>query len=267
VGREACRYPGWQQARALLAACEGERLGARYVLALTTGMGRGELLDLRWTDVDLVVGVLAVRSTLYRAEGRLVLAEPKTARSRRLIHLTPDAVAAFRAHRYHQLQERLQLGPAWDAHDLVFANELGRPVQAQNMIRRSFYPLLGQAGVPRIRFHDLRHSTANLLLTGGVHPKVVSEILGHATVGITLNVYSHVLPAMHREAVGAMSLLLAPRPSGPDDADAESGGRRREPPRCLAAQRWSERWSTLRPPVGAVRETPGPAWCRGSGSN
>jgi integrase len=212
-----------EQARALLGACAGERLGALYVLALTTGMRRGELLGLRWADVDLVVGVLGVRATLYRAEGKLVLAEPKTARSRRLIHLTPEAVAALRAHRDRQLQERLQLGPAWDAHDLVFANELGRPVEAQNMIRRSFYPLLERAGLPRIRFHDLRHSTATLLLTGGVHPKVVSEILGHATVGITLDIYSHVLPAMHREAVGAMSLLLAPRAPGADDADVEGG--------------------------------------------
>jgi integrase len=206
-----------EQARVLLAVCEGERLGALYVLALTTGMRRGELLGLRWADVDLVARVLGVRSTLYRAEGRLVLAEPKTARSRRLIHLAPEAVAALRAHRDRQLQERLQLGPAWDAHDLVFANELGRPIEAQNMIRRSFYPLLERAGLPRIRFHDLRHSTATLLLTSGVHPKVVSEILGHATIGITLDTYSHVLPAMHREAVGAMSSLLSgsrPTPAG-----------------------------------------------------
>jgi integrase len=212
------------EARALLAACEGERLGALYVLALTTGMRRGELLALRWRDVDLVEGVLAVRSTLYRAEGRLVLAEPKTARARRLIHLAPEAVGALRRHREAQLEDRLRLGPAWDDQDLVFANELGRPVEAHNMIRRSFHPLLERAGLPRIRFHDLRHSTATLLLSSGVHPKVVSEILGHATIGITLDTYSHVLPAMHREAVGAMSLLLSgPRTTSTGGTLADEG--------------------------------------------
>ncbi len=205
------------QARLLLAVAEGDRLGALYMMALTTGMREGELLALRWRDVNLEVALAAVRSTLYRGDGKLRLGEPKTARSRRSVHLTSEAVAALRRHRERQSAERLRLGPAWEDNDLVFANEVGRLVEPQNMLRRSFVPLLERAGLPRIRFHDLRHSTATLLLGAGVHPKIVSEMLGHATVAITLDTYSHVTPAMHRGAAAAMSSLLR-------ESDHPSGG-------------------------------------------
>jgi integrase len=225
------------QARAVLAAAEEDRLGALCVVALTSGMREGELLGLRWRDVDLGAGVVAVRSTLYRADGGLHLGEPKTARSRRSVHLTGEAVAALRRHRERQVAERLRLGPAWEDNDLVFASEVGRPVERQNMLRRSFHPLLRRAGVPRVRFHDLRHSTATLLLGMGVHPKIVSEILGHATVAITLDTYSHVTPAMHRGAAEAMSSLLR---SADHQSGGQSGGQLPFPPGQQEADSYSE---------------------------
>ena len=237
------------QARALIGVARHDRLGALYVVALTTGMRQGELLALRWRDVDLGVGVVAVRATLYRADGGLQLGEPKTARSRRSVHLTPEAVAALRRHRERQSVERLRLGPAWEDNDLVFPNELGRPLERQNVLHRSFYPLLDRAGLPRIRFHDLRHTTATLLLSRGVHPKIVSDILGHATVAITLDTYSHVTPAMHRGAADEMSALLR-------DSDPQSGGQSGGQVPCPPGQQeadsyskstWAGQDSNLRP--------------------
>ncbi len=108
-----------------------------------------------------------------------------------------------------QAEERLRLGVAWEENDLVFANEVGRPIEAQNLRNRSFWPLLVRAGLPRIRFHDLRHTAATLMLGRGVHPKVVSEMLGHSQISITLDLYSHVTPTMQRQATAALDSLLA----------------------------------------------------------
>ena len=196
------------QARTLLEAAQGNRFEALYVLALTTGMRLGELLGLRWQDVDLATGMLQVHHTLLRLRDGLQLREPKTARSRRRIALAPSAVDALRHHRSRQAAIRLQLGPEWEDHDLVFANEIGKPVEAGNLLRRSFWPLLDKAGLPHIRFHDLRHTAATLLLQQGVHPKVVSELLGHSSIGLTLDTYSHVIPDMQQQAVVAMDALL-----------------------------------------------------------
>ncbi len=118
------------------------------------------------------------------------------------------AVDALRRHRIAQAEERLALGGAWEDHDLVFANEVGRPVEVRNLMRRSFLPLLKKAGLPRIRFHDLRHSAATLLLGQSVHPKVVAEMLGHSRISTTLDLYSHVTPTMQREAVDALESVL-----------------------------------------------------------
>ena len=196
------------EARKLVAAAATDRLGALYVLALTTGMRKGELLALRWPDIDLDSGVLGVRSTLYRADGKLTIDDPKTAGSRRLIHLTPDAVSTLRQHHRRQEVERQFYGRGWDDTGLVFANTKGRPLEGGNVLQRSFYPLLERAGVPRVRFHDLRHSAATLLLGAGINPKVVAEMLGHSNISVTLDTYSHVTPGMHRHAAAAMSALL-----------------------------------------------------------
>jgi integrase len=198
-----------EQTRRLLEAARGERLESLYVLALTTGMRQGELFALRWRHVDLDRGVLQVRGTMQQVKGGPQLAEPKTRGSRRQIQLTSAAVQALREHRVRQNAERLKLGAAWEDQDLVFPNYVGRPLTPGNLVQRSFYPLLAKAGIPRVRFHDLRHTAATLLLEQGVHPKVVSEMLGHSTIAITLDLYSHVTPTMQKQAAEAMDRLLS----------------------------------------------------------
>ena len=198
------------EARRFLDTVAGNRLEALYVLALTTGMRQGELLGLRWRDVDFDHGTLQVRGSLQRLGGKLVVAATKTEHSQRRVSLTPSAVAALRRHRVLQKQERLRLGAAWPGEELVFTNEIGRPIGASSLLRLSFLPLLARAGVPRMRFHDLRHSAATLLLGQGVHPKIVAEMLGHSKIGTTLDLYSHVTPTMQREATLAMEAILHP---------------------------------------------------------
>jgi integrase len=196
------------QVKALLSAAHGERFEGLYVLAITTGMRLGELLGLRWQDVDLPGSTLHVRHTLVRTPTGWQLAEPKTDRSRRRITLGPRAIEALRHHRSRQAAERLRMGPIWQEQDLIFANEIGKPMDAGNLLHRSLWPLLQKAELPRFRFHDLRHTAATLLLGQGVHVKIVSELLGHSTVGLTLDVYSHVLPDMQQQAAVAMEKAL-----------------------------------------------------------
>lgn len=197
------------QVRALLVAAAGTRFEALYVLAITTGMRQGELLGLHWRDIDLDRGALQVRWTLTPAKGGFHFAEPKTTRSRRRVELGPTAIASLRRHRVAQNAERMALAGGWIDNDLVFANEIGNPVDATNLTQRSFRRLLAAAGLRRIRFHDLRHTAATLMLGRGVHPKLVSEMLGHSQVAITLDLYSHVTPTMHREAAAVMDRIVA----------------------------------------------------------
>jgi integrase len=196
------------EVRSLLEAASGDRLEALYAVAVTSGMRQGELLALRWRFVDLTMGTAQVRGTLQRTREGLKIAEPKTARSRRLVRLTVTATEALRRHKACQAEERLRLGAAWADNDLVFANEVGRPIEATNLVSRSFAPLLKRAGLPRIRFHDLRHTAATLMLAQNVHAKVVSEMLGHSQISITLDLYSHVTPTMQQEATAAVDALL-----------------------------------------------------------
>lgn len=197
-----------EQARTLLEAARGDRFEAIYTLALTTGMREGELLSLRWRSLDLEQGTLQVRTTIRRTTEGFTVTEAKSARSRRKLLLTPNAVDALRRHREIQLIERAQLAEAWEDNDLVFPNTIGRPVEAGNFLRRHYRPLLKRLGFPPVRFHDLRHTAATLLLLQGIHPKIVSEMLGHASVSITLDLYSHVLPDMQRDAMEAMARLF-----------------------------------------------------------
>ena len=206
IARHEMRTLTADEVRRLLQAARGDRLEALYVLAVTTGLRRGELLALRWSDVDLEARTLAVRGTLQR-EGGLRRAEPKTPRSRRRIELTDAAIEALQRHRQGQVAERLA-APRWADPDLVFATTDGGLVEPSNMLRRSFAPLLERAGLPPIRFHDLRHTAATLHLALGTHPKVVSDMLGHASVGITLDTYSHAVPSLGRDAARAMDALL-----------------------------------------------------------
>ena len=169
---------------------------ALYILALTTGMREGELFGLRWVDVNLAAGALHLVKQL------------KTRSSRRQVLLVSVAVDALTRHLTGQREERHLLGSAWDDHGLVFSNTVGRPLHPSNFLQRSFYPLLARAELPHIRFHDLRHSAATLLLGLGIHPKIVSEMLGHSQIGITLDLYSHVTATMQQEAVRAFDGLF-----------------------------------------------------------
>jgi len=192
------------EARNLIEAARGDKLEAPYILAVHTGMRQGELLGLKWEDVDLNEGVIHIRRTVVRSGGRISLGEPKTKGSRRPVHLTGAAVEALKAHLERQLEDIERLGDLYRDHGLVFTSEVGTLINPSNLRRRSFAPLLQRAGLPRIRFHDLRHTCAKLLLSRNVHPKYVQELLGHATVAITLDTYSHVIRGMGDHTARAM---------------------------------------------------------------
>ncbi|HEV8536029.1 MAG TPA: site-specific integrase [Candidatus Limnocylindria bacterium] len=198
-----------QEVRRLAAALEGHPLEAVFVLAFTTGMRLGEILGLRWRDVERE-GEIHLRTTIERDGDEVIFVEPKTKGSRRRILLTTHASAALRRHRVRQAQVRLAAGPAWIDHDLVFSNAIGGPLP-ESTLRVAYRAALAGAGLPRIRFHDLRHTAATIALGRGVHPKVVSEMLGHSRTAITLDLYSHVTPTMQREAVSAMEAALGGR--------------------------------------------------------
>lgn len=194
------------EARDFLAAARTERLGNLYLVAALTGMRLGELLGLRWRDVDMDARTLHVRVVLRR-DGEL--AEPKTRSGRRQIELSDLAVAALHAQHTQQAAERLRLGPVWPAEsELVFTSIVGTPLDGINTLQ-AFRRFLNRAQLPRIRLHDLRHLQASLLLAAGVHPKVVAERLGHSRVNVTLNTYSHLLPTLQREAADVLDTLLS----------------------------------------------------------
>ena len=155
---------------------------------------------------------LAVRRQVQRTREGWKFTEPKSAKGVRAVALPAAAVEALRRHRVRQAEERLAAGTMWRDQALVFASHTGGPIEKQNLVRRNFRPLLARAGLPRIRFHDLRHSAATLLLAQGVHPKIVQERLGHATIGVTMDVYSHVLPDMQREAADVLDRFLSAKP-------------------------------------------------------
>lgn len=187
------------QLRGFLSHVAEDRLYAMWLLLATTGMRRGEVLGLRWDAVDLDAGRIAVVRAITKAGGRPVVSEPKTARGRRVIALDPATITTLRAHRARQLQERLVAGEAWQDSGLVFCWPDGSALDPQ-LPTKWFRAHARAAGLPPIRLHDLRHSWATVALMAGVPAKVVSDRLGHASVSITLDVYSHVLPAFDEEA-------------------------------------------------------------------
>jgi integrase len=198
-----------EQVRTLLRTAQGDRLGALYALAITTGLRQGELFGLRWEDLDLEAGRLSVRQTLTTPKGGRRLGPPKRSKSRRSVKLTAGAVKALRAHRECQLEEREKLAELWQDHDFVFTTQVGTPLNRHNFFRRCYKPLLEVAGLPRsIRFHDLRHTCATLLLSKNVNPKIVQELLGHANISQTMDTYSHMLPDMQDRAASAMDDIL-----------------------------------------------------------
>lgn len=162
---------------------------------------------MRWSDVDLDVGTVTVRYTLQRVDGQLTLVEPKTVRGRRTIPLPPSVAVELRAHRTRQKEERLWMGSRWRDADFVFTTTIGTPLDGTNVTHR-FQVLLREAGLPRYRFHDLRHTAASLMLRQGVPARVVMETLGHSQINLTLNTYSHVMPALMGDAAARMDALL-----------------------------------------------------------
>ena len=195
------------QAHGFLSAARGDRFEALYVVALHCGLREGELLGLRWEDVDLAAGTLSVRRTLSQARIGHMFEAPKNGHGRN-VRLTSGAVEALKRHRAAQNGERIRLRYLWQDHGLVFPSQRGTTMSASNLTARSFKSLLRRAGLPDIRLHDLRHTCATLLLSEGVHPKFVQELLGHANIGITLDTYSHVLPSMGDQTVTAMERVL-----------------------------------------------------------
>ncbi|MDP8973390.1 MAG: site-specific integrase, partial [Actinomycetota bacterium] len=197
-----------EQARAFLEATKGDRLEALYILAIHTGMRQGEMLGLKWDDVDLDRGTLQVRRILSAAKDGPTFTTPKNNKSRS-VRLTVRAAQALRDHRKRQLEERLSQAGYWQDTSLVFTSTVGTPLNRHNIFRRSFKPLLVRANMPDIPFHALRHSFATLMLSGGEHPKVVQEMLGHSGINTTLDFYSHVLPDMQKGAVDRLGDMLS----------------------------------------------------------
>lgn len=221
------------KARALPAASAGHRLEAFFVLAVATGMREDELMGLTWANVDAEAGVVRVRQSVQRPKGggwRFKV--PKTKRSRRQIAVSDEVMAVLHAHRARQLQERLLVGPAWTDLDLVFPPMVGTPLSPRTLLYRTFRPLLVKAGIvdpAGVRIHDLRHTAATPALGGRVNPKVVSEMLGHASVAITLDLYSHVVPDMQQDAAPVMGrLLFGPKGLRGDEQDGEGEEERRD---------------------------------------
>jgi integrase len=183
-----------QQVRTFLGAVDGDRFYALWVLLLTTGMRRGELAGLRWCDVDLDAGVLSVVRTRVSVAYTVSESDPKTRSSRRSVTLDARVVAVLRTHRRRQLEERLRWGEAWTDTGYVFTREDGWPIHPER-ISVLFARLVEIAGVPKIRLHDLRHTSASLALASGVHPKVVGERLGHSSISVTLDLSATSSPA------------------------------------------------------------------------
>jgi integrase len=197
-----------EECKRVLAAAEGRRNSARWTVALALGLRQSEALALQWRDIDLNKGRLSVRRGLHRVPGKgLVFTEPKTDRSRRTIALPAPLIDALRKHRETQDLERLVAGTEWEDWDLVFAQINGRPLDKHSDYQ-AWCALLRDAGVRHIRLHDGRHTAATLLLTAGVHPRVVMELLGHSQMRTTTDIYSHVMPALAQEAADRMGATL-----------------------------------------------------------
>jgi len=195
-------------ARRILERSRGTLVELPAAVALGTGMRRGEILGLRWGDLDDAYTVAMVRRSLQVSSGGLRFHEPKTRKSRRTVALPAFLHPYLASHRADQEARRASLAESWHPGDLVIDRGDGSPVHPDSLSSR-WRKFLVRSGLPHVRFHDLRHAHATLMLQKGVHPKIVSERLGHASVGITLDTYSHVLPSMQTEAVRAFDQMFA----------------------------------------------------------
>lgn len=196
-----------EQAQKLIDSLNGHKWEALFKLAIATGLRRGEILALKWQDIDFEAGTLQVRRILSRVPTKTpnrqhvyVEAEPKTKRSRRSVVIASFALEALRKHRSIQLEDQRKAGKYWQEHDYIFCTSTGNHL-SPNYVVDVLKKLLQRAELPNIRFHDLRHSAATLLFKMNVHPKIVQELLGHSNISITLDIYSHVLPGMQKDAI------------------------------------------------------------------
>ncbi len=195
-----------EQLAAFLAATKDDRLHALWHLLALTGLRRGEALALTWDDVDLEAGSLSVRRALIPNGREVVVCEPKTARGRRVVALDPQTIEVLKGQAARQLVEQAK-AKSWTDTGLIFTREDGEALHPE-VVSRFFRQAVKRAALPTIRLHDLRHTHATLALRAGIHPKVVSERLGHATVSITLDTYSHAIPAMQEEAATRIAELV-----------------------------------------------------------
>ena len=216
---DAVSPPSWERTESvtlssansarLLGVCDDPELRRIVYVALQTGLRISEILGLQWGDIDFDSGRAAIARAVKLIDGKHALRAPKSAHSRRSVALGEQTLTALREQRQWQRERRLQWGGAYVNHDLVFADPLG-DIRPLHTVRVPFKRAARLTGFPDLRFHNLRHSSATLALKAGVHPRIVSERLGHASVAITMNVYSHVLPDMQRDAADALERLLPP---------------------------------------------------------
>jgi integrase len=196
------------QLKQFSAVAQESRMRNAFTILASTGMRRGEALGLRWGDVDFDSSQIAIVQTVSTVDSKIVVGQPKTSGSRRTVYVHDTTIKALRHQRQLQAEERLAAGPAWETdNDLVFRNVAGGPVNP-DWFSRHFNDLVEKSDVPRIRLHDLRHTNATLSLKAGVHPKVVSERLGHSSIAITLDLYSHVTPGISRDAAATVESMM-----------------------------------------------------------
>ncbi|MDN9011061.1 site-specific integrase [Brevibacillus laterosporus] len=197
-----------EQANEFLDYARKDKYFIAFVLAIYTGMRRGEILGLRWKDVDFEQAKISIQQTLYRpAKQGITFQEPKTKSAKRRISIPNFVIDELKAHKVRQNKNKLQYGEGYQDFDLIVAYDDGRPQDPRNLLRH-YERLIKGCELPPIRFHDLRHTHATMLLQLGEHPKVVSERLGHSRVGITMDVYSHVMPDMQKDAADNFEKMM-----------------------------------------------------------
>lgn len=206
--RPEISVPGLQEIQRLLEAARAHQDYALICTAIFTGMRRAELLGLRWQDVDTNMGTISIHQTLQRLPGQgFIFTDPKSQKSRRQVLVPPILIEILKEHRCKQLENRMRLGERYQDHGLVFPKQDGQPEDPSNISHR-FKALVDRLGLSGLRFHDLRHLHATILLAQGIHPKVVQERLGHQTVTLTLDTYSHVIPTIQKEVVEKLQDLF-----------------------------------------------------------
>jgi len=215
------RFLNQDESRLFLDAVRGDRHEGLYVLAITTGMRQGEMLGLQWPDLDLEGGKVTIARALHRTKRRrdpdnpepwFTLRQPKTPGSRRTIDIPPVTIMALRARKEQQREQRMLAGDAWDEQKLIFTTGRGTPVDASNVLH-SFQQILAGAGIEKMRFYDLRHTHASLLIAEGVHPKNIAEQLGHASIKLTMDLYGHLFEGSDKESADRMQKMFGDRPA------------------------------------------------------